>query len=46
MFDDEKACFLIDAKQEGNIARFINVSKQHVLSMSFPFVKKTPKYVV
>lgn len=25
LFNGEKACYLIDAKQEGNVARFINV---------------------
>lgn len=25
LFNGEKACYLIDAKQEGNLARFINV---------------------
>lgn len=27
LFNGEKACYLIDAKQEGNVARFINVRK-------------------
>lgn len=27
LFDGEKTCYLIDAKQEGNLARFINVRK-------------------
>lgn len=27
LFNGERACYLIDAKQEGNLARFINVRK-------------------
>lgn len=32
LFDGEKACYLIDAKREGNVARFINVRTRRELA--------------